>query len=101
MDIKCPSSGMQDRNDMENLERLTEKDELKFVIGNREDYDYAKRVIGSPGRHSHYKVPVHLSPVFNEIGPKTLAEWILEDHLDVRLHLQIHKIIWGPDRRGV
>ena len=101
VDIKCPSSGMRDRNDLENLNRLKDKDELKFVVGNREDYDYAKEVISMLGQHSQHRIPVHLSPVFNAMDPETLAAWILEDHLDVRLHLQMHKIIWGADRREV
>lgn len=101
VDIKCPSSGQAEHNDLENLARLTEKDELKFVIGGREDYDYVRRtleLVKGKGLGAHR---VHFSPVFGKLAPATLAAWILKDHLEVRLHLQLHKIIWPPDRRGV
>ena len=101
VDVKCPSSGMSDKNDLENLNRLTEKDELKFVIGNREDFDYAKRVLGYVDVNLKEIIPANFSPIFGVIEPKMIAEWILEDHLDVRLHLQLHKYIWGPEVRGV
>jgi 7-carboxy-7-deazaguanine synthase len=101
VDIKCPSSGEAEHNDLENLGRLTEKDELKFVIGAREDYEYAKRTLDlvkgkRPAAHR-----VHFSPVFGKVAPETLAGWILEDRLGVRLHMQLHKMIWPRDRRGV
>ena len=101
VDVKCPTSGMSDKNDLENLNRLTEKDELKFVIGNREDYDYAKKVLGYVDVRLKETIPANFSPVFGVMEPKNLAEWILEDHLDVRLHLQLHKYIWDPGKRGV
>ena len=101
VDIKCPSSGMSDMNDLENLNRLSQGDELKFVIGNHEDYDYAKKILNFADLKSHTRNPVNLSPAFGEMEPGILAEWILQDHLDVRLNIQLHKYIWGPDHRGV
>jgi 7-carboxy-7-deazaguanine synthase len=101
LDVKCPSSGEADKNDLRNLGKLREKDELKFVIGNRDDYEYAKGVLG----HEHETVSrihaVHFSPVFGKMDPRGLAEWILEDRLNVRLQIQMHKVIWDPDQRGV
>jgi len=98
VDIKCPSSGEDEKNDLENLTRLAGKDEIKFVIGSREDYEYAKKILNlNPLRMN----AIHFSPVFGEMNPKILAKWILEDRLEVRLHLQIHKIIWNPEQKGV
>jgi 7-carboxy-7-deazaguanine synthase len=101
VDIKCPSSGEEDKNDLKNLNILTDKDEVKFVIGDRVDYEYAKRMLNLIPSYSMRKTTVHFSTVFGEIDPKTLAKWILEDHLTVRLHLQLHKLIWGREQRGV
>jgi len=101
VDIKCPSSGMMEKNDLDNLGRMTNGDELKFVLGTREDYEYAKRIVGYKELDSERGKPVNFSPIFGKLDPKTLSEWILEDHLDVRLHLQLHKYIWGPETRGV
>ncbi len=101
VDIKCPSSGEEDKNDLKNLNRLTDKDEVKFVIGNRGDYEYAKRTLNLIPEYSARKMAVHFSVVFGETDPKTLAKWILEDHLNVRLHLQLHKLIWGQRERRV
>jgi 7-carboxy-7-deazaguanine synthase len=98
VDIKCPSSGQAKENDLENLTKLTGKDEVKFVIGDREDYEFAKELLGV---HNLKGNPVHFSPVFRTLAPRTLAEWILSDRLDVRLHLQLHKYIWDPNQRGV
>ena len=101
MDIKCPSSGEEENNDLENLRRLTDKDEIKFVIGGREDYEFAKNILEFQGRSPFIRNLVHFSPLFEKIEPRLLAEWILEDCLDVRLHVQLHKIIWDPAQRGV
>jgi 7-carboxy-7-deazaguanine synthase len=98
VDVKCPSSGQAQENDLENLERLTAKDEVKFVIGDREDYAFARELLGSYSLEGN---PVHFSPVFERLHPKVLAEWILTDHLNVRLHFQLHKYIWDPNQRGV
>ena len=98
VDIKCPSSGEEDKNDLTILAKLTEVDELKFVIGDRSDYEYAKGVLGN----NEIKVShIHFSPNFNILNPVELAEWILKDHLQVHLQLQLHKIIWDPNKRGV
>ncbi len=101
VDIKCPSSGQTGHNDLGNLDRLTSHDEVKFVISDREDYEYAKQILDLRDENFFGKNPVHFSPAFGKIEPKTLAEWILKDHLDVRLNLQLHKVIWDPDQRGV
>ena len=101
VDIKCPLSGEAEKNDLKNLEKLTDNDELKFVLSGREDYEYAKEVLThinlTPSRMNR----IHFSPVFRKIETKVLAKWILDDHLKVRLHVQLHKIIWGPDQRRV
>jgi len=101
LDIKCPSSGESEKNRLENLDVLTPNDELKFVIGSRQDYEYANFILSTflPDR-SHLKPPL-LSPVSGKIDTQTLAQWILQDRLDVRLQLQLHKLIWGPEQRGV
>ncbi len=120
MDLKCPSSGECDRNDMANIKRLNERDEVKFVIGDRADYEWARgvmrehaladRVEGSGGRGGCWGVlmsPIHAQAKGLEIAghggmdPKRLAGWILEDALAVRLQLQLHKFIWDPQARGV
>jgi len=98
MDVKCPSSGEHTQNDLKNLHRLTDHDEIKFVISNRKDYDYAREIVGS---RLFRKNSVHFSPAFGMLESERLAVWMLEDHLNVRLHLQLHKIIWGPERKGV
>ncbi len=86
MDFKCPSSGMSDHNDYKNVQRIRKQDELKFVIGNRYDYEFAKQ-------HTPENSIVHYSPVFDVLHPRVLRQWILDDCLDVRLHLQQHKLI--------
>ena len=101
VDIKCPSSGEADKNGLENLSRLTDKDEIKYVIGSREDYEYARKILDVMGLNPFRMNPVHFSPVFGQMDPRILAEWILEDRINVRLHLQLHKIIWDPEQRGV
>ncbi len=99
MDVKCPSSGMATHNDMTNLTRLTGRDELKFVIGSREDYEFAKSILAT--RPEGVGCKVNFSAVFGQLPLRELAEWILADRLSVRLNLQIHKLIWDPDARGV
>lgn len=99
VDIKCPTSGESDKNDLKNLKRLNQKDQVKFVIGSREDYEYAKNITKLISR----KLPernILFSPVFGKIACAELAKWILEDNLNIRLHLQIHKIIWPVSRKG-
>ncbi|MFO8085387.1 MAG: radical SAM protein [Desulfobacterales bacterium] len=101
MDVKCPSSGESHRNDLANLERLKASDEVKFVIGGREDYEFAKQILWQLRSSNGSALPVHFSPVFGKQDFRKLAQWILGDHLDVKLHLQLHKIIWGADAKGV
>ena len=99
MDLKCPGSGMADRNRWENLARLKRADEVKFVIADRADYEWTRAVIRD--RDLPRRCGVLLSPVHGAIDPRTLAGWILADALPVRLQLQIHKYIWPADARGV
>ncbi len=101
VDIKCPSSGQAKQNDLENLNRLTRHDEVKFVIADRDDYIFAKKILHAKNSDLCRKHPVHFSPAFGRLEPRTVAEWILEDHLNVRLHLQLHKMIWSPGKKGV
>lgn len=98
VDIKCPSSGMSGQNDMRNLEKLGARDELKFVISTREDYEFARHVVSTlPAA----RCTINFSPVSGGVEPCDLTRWILEDGLRVRLNLQLHKIIWGAEARGV
>lgn len=101
VDIKCPSSGQSGHNDLENLIRLSDRDQVKFVIGCRSDYEFARNILHnqpiSPLPPGH----ILFSPITRNLSPAQLAAWILEDGLPVRLQLQLHKMIW-PDRdRGV
>ncbi len=101
MDIKCPSSGEEKNNDLENLKMLKKGDEIKFVIADRGDYDFAVNILTLlPGRKKE-EVTVNFSPCFSGLNPDKLAAWILNDKLNVRLNLQLHKYVWSPDRRGV
>ncbi|MBS3821072.1 MAG: radical SAM protein [Planctomycetes bacterium] len=99
VDIKCPSSGHADATRWENLSLLTSGDEVKFVLADRDDYDYAMRVLMERGLPD--MVRVIFSPVAERLDPARLAGWILEDGLDVRLGLQLHRIIWPDRERGV
>lgn len=100
MDIKCPSSSESDSFLFENLAGLNEKDEIKFVVSDRADYDYAGSIIREKLGFMQAE-KIHLSPVFGRIRPETIAGWMLEDNLRARLTLQQHKIIWDPEKRGV
>ncbi len=100
MDLKCPSSGEVKRNLPGNLEWLKERDEIKFVIGSEEDYLWAKQQI-EQGEWKDKVKAILFSPVFGKIELVHLAEWIMRDHLPVRLQLQMHKFIWSPTQRGV
>lgn len=100
MDLKTPSSGESEQNMMSNIDHLTGGDEVKFVIGSEQDYEWARNVIwefGLPERCG----AVLLSPVFGKIEPRQIAEWVLRDKLEVRFQLQMHKFIWEPERKGV
>jgi 7-carboxy-7-deazaguanine synthase len=100
VDVKCPGSGEADRNDWANLDRLSPHDEVKFVILDRRDYDFARHIIEQHGLASR-AAAVLLSPVHGVLDPKTLSEWMLADHVPARLQLQLHKYIWSPTTRGV
>jgi len=99
VDVKCPGSGECDRNDWRNLEKLAPHDEVKFVIADRADYEFARDVV-------LWKIPtspaaILFSPVHGGLDPKALSEWVLADRLPVRVQLQLHKFIWHPATRGV
>jgi len=99
MDIKCPGSGMSGRMLWDNLDRLRSHDEIKFVLTDRADYDWATGIIR---KHRLLKRHiVHMSPAYGIMEPRRLASWILEDGLGVRLQLQLHKYIWPGVERGV
>jgi 7-carboxy-7-deazaguanine synthase len=93
MDIKCPDSGMMENTDWGNLERLSSKDEIKFVIGSRKDFDWASGIVNK--YQLHRKNLVLFSPVYRTMPPEQLAEWILADKVPVRFQIQLHKILWG------
>ncbi len=100
MDLKCPSSGMKDRNDLDNIQYLTRADEVKFVIGNRVDFDWACEMT------RRYDLPsqvgsVLFSPVFRTLAYDLLARWVLDSGLQVRMQVQLHKVIWPGIPRGV
>lgn len=100
MDIKCPGSGEAHRMDWSNLERLTDADEVKFVIKDRTDYEYARDVLARHALAGKVRA-VLFSPVHGVLDPRTLSEWVLADRLAVRVQLQLHKFIWDPGTRGV
>ncbi len=99
MDLKCPSSKMEKKNLYKNLDFLKPEDELKFVIGNKEDYNWTKEIIKKYKLKDKYEIL--FSTVYDKLENRKLAEWILQDNLQVRFQLQLHKYIWEPDRRGV
>jgi 7-carboxy-7-deazaguanine synthase len=100
VDVKCPASGEAAKMHWPNLDRLRPHDEVKCVIADRADYEYARDVVARHGLTSKVAA-VHFSPVHGVQDPQALAAWILEDHLTVRLQLQLHKYIWSPETRGV
>jgi len=103
VDVKCPSSKsskMAPLNYYPNLEVLRKRDEVKFVIGNRGDFEWALEIV-EQYRLLERVAAVLFSPVWQWLKPRQLAEWILETHLPIRLQLQIHKYVWGPEVRGV
>jgi 7-carboxy-7-deazaguanine synthase len=100
VDVKCPGSGESHRNCWPNMDRLRHHDEVKFVIRDRADYEYARDIATRHGLASRVAA-VLFSPVHGVLDPRDLAAWILADALDVRLQLQVHKYIWGADVRGV
>jgi 7-carboxy-7-deazaguanine synthase len=100
VDVKCPGSGESHRNHWDNLGALSSHDEVKFVVRDRADYEYARDVIARYELAGH-AAAVLLSPVHGELDPRILSEWVLADRLQVRVQLQLHKFIWSPQTRGV
>jgi 7-carboxy-7-deazaguanine synthase len=99
IDFKCPTSKMMKKNDYNNINFLKPIDEVKFVIGNREDYEWTKNLIKKYDLTS--KCEILFSTVFGSLENRELVEWILKDNLKVRFQTQLHKYIWEPDRKGV
>jgi 7-carboxy-7-deazaguanine synthase len=100
VDIKTPSSGESDRNDYRVLDSMNANDELKLVIGSREDYDWGAALIRARGLDRR-PYGLLFSTVFGKLDPRVLAEWIIADRLKVRFQLQLHKVLWDPNARGV
>jgi 7-carboxy-7-deazaguanine synthase len=100
LDVKCPASGESHRNDPENLARLRPHDEVKFVVQDRADYEFARDVVA---RHdlAARAAAIHFSPVHGVLPAAELAAWVLADRLPARVQLQVHKLIWSPETRGV
>ena len=98
LDIKTPDSGEVENNIWSNLDHLKASDEVKFVLCSRADYDWAKEMLAK--HHIADKCPVLFSPVYSQISPTDLAEWVLQDKLPVRMQVQLHKILWG-EKPGV
>jgi 7-carboxy-7-deazaguanine synthase len=100
LDLKCPGSGESAHNDWNNLDALAPHDEVKFVIADRADYEFARAAVARYGIASRANA-VLFSPVHGGLDSRTLSEWVLADHLPVRVQLQLHKFIWTPETRGV
>jgi 7-carboxy-7-deazaguanine synthase len=99
MDVKCPGSGMADRMRWANMDHLSQKDEVKFVLKDQLDYEWARDIVKQYSLGD--RCPVLFSPVFGSLDLQPLAEWILSDRLPVRVQVQLHKLIWDPETRGV
>lgn len=100
LDIKCPGSGMSQKNLWQNLSILKEHDEVKFVILDQSDYDWSMQVCREHKLFSRSKPPL-FSPVHQKLDPQDLIQWVLRDNLPVRVNLQIHKWVWSPETKGV
>jgi len=100
VDVKCPGSGEGGTFYLENLGVLSSRDQLKFVLADRRDYEWARDFLREYGLQQKVEAII-FSPVFGSLEPRPLAEWILEDGLPVRLGLQLHKFIWDPQAQGV
>ncbi len=100
MDLKTPGSGEVEKNLWSNIDHLTKRDEVKFVIGSREDYEWSRDKVSRFGLSRRCQA-VLFSPIFGRIDPRQIVEWMLADNLDVRFQLQMHKFIWAPTARGV
>lgn len=105
VDVKCPGSGESEKNRLDLLQTLRPNDEVKFVIADRTDYEYARETVETYELGTENSVVgrgrILFSPVWGELDPEQLAQWILKDRLPVRFQLQLHKILWGPDATGV
>ncbi len=101
MDIKCPSSGQAHKNCYDNIALLTAADEVKFVVGTRADYAFARDFVVQKKLGRVPAEKIHLSPVYNKIEAWRLADWMVADSLAARLSLQMHKVIWDDKTRGV
>jgi 7-carboxy-7-deazaguanine synthase len=99
LDLKCPSSNMMKKNLYENLQYIKSTDEIKFVMGTREDYEWSKEIIKEYNLVG--KCGLLASVVFGSLEPLKLVDWILEDNLKIRFQLQMHKFIWEPNAKGV
>ena len=100
MDIKCPGSGMCDKTEWSNIEAISPNDEIKFIVTDRADYEWARDTVARHALAARCNA-VLFAPAFGALEPRTLASWILEDGLNVRLQIQLHKYIWPPGQRGV
>jgi 7-carboxy-7-deazaguanine synthase len=100
MDLKCPSSGMRQQNRIENLRYLKQSDQLKFVIADREDYLFARKIVKLKADHLSGD-NILFSPAFGTMPPQRLAAWILDDSIEVRLQIQLHRILWPDREKGV
>jgi len=99
LDLKCPDSGMAGQMDLANLDLLDSRDEIKFVLSSRPDYDWARAMLAE--HRLAEKAKVILSPVIDRLAPSLLAEWLLADALPARLQLQLHTLLWPGLKRGV
>ena len=99
VDMKCPGSGMSEKNDYENLQRLTAIDELKFVVADKKDFDWSCALIKK--HQLENRDNLIFSPVYGEVKLADLADWIMKSGLKVRLQVQLHKYIWGAEKTGV
>lgn len=102
VDMKVPSSAMSEKMYLPNLQHVVpHRDEIKFVVGNREDYEWSLNLIREHGLDPKKGYQLVFSPVFKQIELTDLVDWILQDELDARFQVQLHKIVWDPDKRGV
>ena len=99
MDVKTPASGMSEKNDFSNFDSIQQKDEIKFVLSGRDDYAWSRKIVQDYGLAK--RCTVLFSPAYGTLSPRELAGWIIEDRLDVRLNMQLHKYIFTPDERMV
>jgi 7-carboxy-7-deazaguanine synthase len=99
MDVKCPGSGEHGKTLWDNFRHLGDRDEVKFVISSEEDYRYAREIAARYHPGSRWRLL--FSPAYGQIAAEKLAGWMVEDAVDARFQLQVHKVVWGPDRRGV